>query len=80
MLKSGRRRLTLDKRMCGEAAGGHGMADMFDFDKKVDRRGTDSYKWNVAEHELPMWVADMDFETAPCIREAIENRASHGLF
>ncbi|MBE5862506.1 MAG: pyridoxal phosphate-dependent aminotransferase [Lachnospiraceae bacterium] len=53
---------------------------MFDFDKKVDRRGTDSYKWDVAENELPMWVADMDFETAPCVREAIEKRAAHGVF
>ena len=56
------------------------MTEGFDFDKKVDRRGTDSYKWDVAEHELPMWVADMDFETAPCIREAIEKRAAHGVF
>lgn len=53
---------------------------MFDFDKLVDRRGTDSYKWDVKEGELPMWVADMDFETAPCVREAIEHRAAHGVF
>lgn len=56
------------------------MAEMFDFDKLVDRRGTDSYKWDVKEGELPMWVADMDFETAPCVREAIEHRAAHGVF
>ena len=35
------------------------------FDKPVKRRGTGSLKWDVAENELPMWVADMDFETAP---------------
>ncbi|MBR3469716.1 MAG: pyridoxal phosphate-dependent aminotransferase [Lachnospiraceae bacterium] len=52
----------------------------FNFDKLTDRRGTDSYKWDVAENELPMWVADMDFETAPCVREAIEERAAHGIF
>ena len=34
------------------------------FDKPVKRRGTGSLKWDVAENELPMWVADMDFETA----------------
>ena len=33
------------------------------FDKPVKRRGTGSLKWDVAENELPMWVADMDFET-----------------
>lgn len=40
----------------------------FDFDKVIDRRGTGSLKWDVPENELPMWVADMDFQTAPCIR------------
>ncbi|MBQ6093876.1 MAG: pyridoxal phosphate-dependent aminotransferase [Lachnospiraceae bacterium] len=52
----------------------------FGFDKLTDRRGTDSYKWDVAEGELPMWVADMDFQTAPCVRKAIEDRAAHGVF
>ncbi len=56
------------------------MKEKFDFDKLVDRRGTDSYKWDVAEGELPMWVADMDFETAPCVRKALEKRVSHGVF
>ena len=37
----------------------------YDFDKPVDRRNTHSLKWDVKEHELPMWVADMDFQTAP---------------
>lgn len=37
----------------------------YDFDKPVNRRGTLSVKWDVAGNELPMWVADMDFETAP---------------
>lgn len=53
---------------------------MFDFDVQVDRRGTGSYKWDVAENELPMWVADMDFQTAPAIRQALENRIAHGVF
>lgn len=52
----------------------------FDFDTPVDRRNTGSLKWDVAENELPMWVADMDFPTAPAVRSAIEKRASHGIF
>lgn len=52
----------------------------YDFDKIVDRFNTNSMKWNVAEGELPMWVADMDFETAPAIMEAISKRAEHGCF
>lgn len=52
----------------------------YDFDAGTDRRNTNSLKWDVAEHELPMWVADMDFTTAPAVREAIESRASHGVF
>ncbi len=52
----------------------------FDFDRLTDRRGTLSYKWNVGEGELPMWVADMDFECAPPIKEAIRRRAEHGVF
>ena len=31
----------------------------YDFDTVVNRRGTDSLKWDVADNELPMWVADM---------------------
>ncbi len=52
----------------------------YDFDTVTDRRGTDSYKWNVKEGELPMWVADMDFRAAPEIAEAILKRAEHGVF
>ena len=53
---------------------------MYDFDKLTDRSGTLSYKWDVAKDELPMWVADMDFEVAPPIKQAIVNRAEHGIF
>ena len=52
----------------------------YDFDQVVDRRNTTSMKWNVGENELPMWVADMDFRTAPKILEAMEKRLSHGVF
>ena len=50
------------------------------FDKETDRRGTGSMKWDVTPEELPMWVADMDFETAPAVQEAIRERAAHGVF
>ena len=52
----------------------------YDFDTPINRRNTNSLKWDVAENELPMWVADMDFATAPEVREAIRKRASHGVF
>ena len=52
----------------------------YDFDTKTDRRNSNSLKWDVLENELPMWVADMDFQTAPEIREAICSRAEHGIF
>ena len=50
------------------------------FDKEVNRRGTGSMKWNVGENELPMWVADMDFETAPAVTKAIMDRAAQGIY
>lgn len=52
----------------------------YDFDALTDRRGTQSLKWDVGPDELPMWVADMDFPTAPCIREALQKRLDHGVF
>ena len=53
---------------------------MYDFDKEIDRRGTESVKWDEFPGTLPMWVADMDFEAAPCILEALRRRLSHGVF
>ena len=52
----------------------------YNFDTRIDRRNTNSLKWEVATDELPMWVADMDFETAPEIKAAIEERAKHGVY
>ena len=54
----------------------------YDFDRQIQRRGTDSYKWDSANREdvLPMWVADMDFQIAPAIIEALQRRVSHGIF
>ncbi len=53
----------------------------YDFDKTIDRRATNSYKWDSApEGVLPMWVADMDFRTAPAIIDALQKRVVHGIF
>lgn len=53
----------------------------YDFDKTIDRRATNSYKWDSApEGVLPMWVADMDFRTAPAIIDSLQKRVAHGIF
>ena len=54
----------------------------FNFDTPPDRRGTDSQKWQkyAGRDVLPMWVADMDFEVAPAIVEALSARVGHGVF
>lgn len=53
----------------------------YDFDEALNRRNTNSYKWDTApEGILPMWVADMDFKTAPAIIEALRRRVDHGVF
>ena len=52
----------------------------YHFDEIIDRRNTNSLKWDVEEKELPMWVADMDFRTAPAIIRALQQRVQHGIF
>ena len=54
----------------------------YDFSRPTDRRGTDSYKWDSAPEAdiIPLWVADMDFETFPGITEALQRRVAHGIF
>lgn len=54
----------------------------YDFDEIVPRRGTNSYKWDsdADPDVLPMWVADMDFRTAPAITDALAARVAHGIF
>ncbi len=50
------------------------------FDKIINRRGSGSYKWDSRSDVLPLWVADMDFCTAPCVIEALQRRVEHGIF
>lgn len=54
----------------------------YDFDKVFPRRGSNSCKWDSAANAevLPMWVADMDFQVAPKITEALHKRVEHGIF
>lgn len=47
----------------------------YNFDQLIDRRNSSSYKWDVKDNELPMWVADMDFPVLPEIVKAIKDRA-----
>ncbi|MCH5182005.1 MAG: pyridoxal phosphate-dependent aminotransferase [Prevotellaceae bacterium] len=55
--------------------------DKFGFDSPHDRRGSNCYKWDSTESEtIPMWVADMDFQASPAIREALRKRMEHGIF
>ena len=50
------------------------------FDQLKDRRNSGCTKWNVKENELPMSMADMDFETAPEIKKVFADRIEHGVF
>ncbi|MDR0330247.1 MAG: pyridoxal phosphate-dependent aminotransferase [Chitinispirillales bacterium] len=57
----------------------------YNFDRVVDRYGTYSVKYDPRTRgkpvdALPMWVADMDFPTPPCVQDALTERARHGIF
>jgi cystathionine beta-lyase len=54
----------------------------YDFDTLIDRRGTDSQKWQkyAGRDILPLWVADMDFRAPPEVLAALHERVAHGVF
>ena len=54
----------------------------YDFDKIISRRGTNCVKWDEFTDPdiIPLWVADMDFETAPSVQQALLKRMQHGCF
>ncbi|MCH9022993.1 MAG: putative C-S lyase [Planctomycetes bacterium] len=58
------------------------MTIQFDFDKVIDRRGTGSEKWEKYAHRdvIPMWVADMDFQSPPAVLAALHEQVDHGIF
>ena len=68
------------------------MKASFDFETPLDRRHSGSYKWDAdlpdgvvltpaqRDRVIPLWVADMDFQAAPCILDALQRRVEHGVF
>ena len=52
----------------------------YDFTNPPSRKGTDCYKYDYVKGDLPMWVADMDFQTAPEIIDALKKRVEHGIY
>ena len=63
----------------------------YNFDEIINRKGTGCVKWDAeapcstgdepsSADVIPMWVADMDFMTAPAIIEALQKRVAHGVF
>jgi len=63
-----------------------GSAMKYNFDEIIDRRGTNSIKYDFAAERgkpdglIPLWVADMDFRTAPCVTQALIQSAEHSIF
>ena len=59
---------------------------MYNFDEIIDRKNTDSLKYDFAEERhkpldiMPFWVADMDFKAPPAVIEALIERSRHGIF
>ena len=53
----------------------------FDFDRVIDRRGTGSLKWDGGRRSdtIPLWIADMDFQPPPVVREALHRHVEHGV-
>ena len=56
--------------------------EKFDFDQMTERRGSGSMKWDFDKDPevIPLWVADMDFRTAPVVTEALLKRVKTGIF
>ena len=58
----------------------------YNFDQRINRKGTGSIKYDFAKHfgkpedSLPLWVADMDFQTAPEILTRLQQSVAHGVF
>ena len=52
----------------------------YDFETVIERKNTNSLKWDLFGDDLPMWVADMDFKVAPAIQNAILDRATHPVY
>ena len=56
---------------------------MYDFERGIERKGTNCVKWDVPfikQTDLPMWIADMDFQIAPAIQNNLKKVAGQGAF
>ena len=51
----------------------------YNFNKLTNRHNTNSVKWDSCEGVLPMWIADMDFEVAPCIQKALHKKIDEDI-
>jgi len=52
-----------------------------DFDRLIDRYSTESLRWHIYPDDvLPLWVADMDFESPECVIKALHERVDHAIF
>ncbi len=53
----------------------------YDFDKVIERKGTDSLKWmRYGDDVIPLWVADMDFPSAEPIVQSLHHRIDHRIY
>ena len=59
-----------------------GKNQLFDFDTPVERRATASLKWDKYRNRdiIPLWVADMDFQSPPAVIRALQQRVAYGVF
>eukprot|EP01051_Picozoa_sp_SAG22_P004829 SAG22_NODE_270_length_13234_cov_13.248573_5_plen_435_part_00 len=62
--------------------GGRGLSSLPGFTQPVDRTAAGhSLKWGLYDKDvLPMWIADMDFQSPDCVRQALRARVDHGVF
>ena len=52
----------------------------YNFDSINNRVGTNSVKWDIHPDAIPLWVADMDFQVLPELKEALSKRVDEGIF
>jgi aminotransferase/cystathionine beta-lyase len=66
----------------GQSSARYNPSMPFNFDAPVNRSNTDSIRWDryAGDDVLPLWVADMDFQSPPCVINALAERVQHGLF
>ena len=56
-----------------------GLRMKYNFDEIINRKDTNSVKYDVGDDILPMWIADMDFKVCPKVLQAIQKRLDNGI-